>query len=252
MLRRNITALLLSTGLVAFAGCASDTGLHSPFKKETPFVATPVPADFAVIIDENHDTFYARQHIEQVVTSADAMSTTTYTTFRDYNNTVSNKFSQETPLSPVQLQNMWNNVARYNLLTGSRIWINWLSDSDLYRRNSYTVQLRANGQTRSYRFTNGSPGGLKPLLLQTDAVRLPITQNSKTPVVTTAPAAAPEEPAPSMPSTEPASTEATTTAPAPLLPATSQATTEPAPVADTSAIVPTTIPSMQPTTAPSH
>jgi hypothetical protein len=152
------------------------------------------------------------------------MSTTTYTTRRDYNNTISNQFSQETPLSPVQLQNMWNDVSRNNLLTGSRIWINWLSDADLYRRNTYTVQLRANGEMRSYSFTNGSPGALRPLLLQTDAVRLPITQDSKTPVVS----ATTEE----APTTEPATTE-------PLLPPTTEPTTEP------SAVVPATIPGMK-------
>ncbi len=227
------SALLLSAALLALAGCASETGLHAPFHKDAPFIATPVPSDFAVIIDENHDTFYAREHIGQVITAADAMSTTTYTTLRDYNNTVSNKFSQETPLSPVQLQNMWNAVSRYNLLGGSRIWINWLSDSDLYRRNSYTVQLRANGQTRAYHFTNGAPGALGALLLQTDAVRLPITQNSNTQVVS--PTATTEE----SPMT-PATTESTTQ-PA-LLPPTTQ------PDAGPSAVVPTTIPSMTPTT----
>jgi hypothetical protein len=212
MLRRSSSLLVVALALSAAAGCA----LHDPFAKEKPFVATAVPADFAIVIDENHDTYYARQHIRQIVTAADAMSTTTYTTRRDYNNTISNEFSQETPLSPVQLQNMWNDVSRYNLLTGSRIWINWLSDSDLYRRNTYTVQLRANGETRSYRFTNGSPGALRPLLLQTDAVRLPITQDSKTPVVSATPTT---EEAPS--------TQATTE---PLLPPTTAPATEPAAV----------------------
>jgi hypothetical protein len=219
MLRKTLLLPLLT-----LAACSSShSDFHNPFEKEKPFVATVVPADFAVVIDENHDTFYARQHIRQVITAADAMSTTTYTTRRDYNNTVSNEFSQETPLSPVQLQNMWNDVSRYNLLVGSRIWINWLSDTDLYRRNTYTVQLRANGSMRSYRFTNGAPGALRPLLLQTAAVRLPITQDSKTPVITPATEEAP--------STEPASTE-------PLLPPTTEPTTDP------SAISPTTIPSM--------
>jgi hypothetical protein len=107
---------------------------------------------------------------------------------------------------------MWNDVQRDNLLAGSHPWINWLSDSDLYKHNTYTIQLRANGQTRSYRATQGFSGALRPLMLQTDAVRLPITQNSQTPVI-----GAPEAPAP-----EPASTQ-------PLLPAepTSQPTTIP-------------------------
>lgn len=248
MHRRNLPTFLMSAALVALAGCASDTGLHAPFHKDAPFVASPIPADFAVVVDENHDTFYARQHIQQALTAADAMSTTTYTTFRDYNNTISNQFSQETPLSAVQLQNMWNAVSRYNLLGGSRIWINWLSDSDLYRRNTYTVQIRANGQTRSYRFTNGSPGGLKPLLLQTDAVRLPITQNSKTPVIS---ATSAEEPAMTAPATEP--TPQTELLPPTSQPATTQPMTMPAMSSDTapSAVVPTTIPTMAPASAPS-
>jgi hypothetical protein len=221
MLRK--TSLVLP--LLLLAACsASHSDFHNPFEKQKPFIATAVPADFAIVIDENHDTFYARQHIRQIITAGDAMSTTTYTTRRDYNNTISNQFSQETPLSPVQLQNMWNDVSRNNLLTGSRIWINWLSDADLYRRNTYTVQLRANGEMRSYSFTNGSPGALRPLLLQTDAVRLPITQDSKTPVVS----ATTEE----APTTEPATTE-------PLLPPTTEPTTEP------SAVVPATIPGMK-------
>ena len=77
-----------------------------------PFVATPVPADFAIVVDENHDTFYARQHIQQVITAADAMSRTTYTYYRDLNDTIGNRFSQESPLSTAQLQAMWNEVSR--------------------------------------------------------------------------------------------------------------------------------------------
>ncbi len=219
MLRKS--ALLL-TALLPLAACSSNSDFHSPFEKSTSFVATSVPADFAVIIDENHDTYYARQHLKQTITAADAMSTTVYTTFRDLNNTISNQFSQETPLSPVQLQNMWNDVAGPNLLTGSTLWINWLNDTDLYRRNSYTVQIRAEGKTRSYHFTNGAPGDLRPLLLQTDAVRLPITQNSKTTVI--------GQPEPAM--TQPASTESAASQPA---------TTEP---------TTTSMPATQPTTSP--
>ena len=189
MLRK--TALLLSVTL--FAACSAS--------KDKPFVATPVPSDLEIIVDENHDTYYARQHIHQAVTAADAMSQTTYTTYRDYNNTVSDEYSQETPLSAVQLQNMWNDVQRDNLLSGSHSWMNWLSDSDLYKHNTYTVQIRANGQTRSYRTTQSFPPALRPLILQVNAVRLPITQNSRTPVV-----GAPESPA-TEPSTEPATTE---------------------------------------------
>ncbi len=188
MLRK--TVLLLTLPLLAACNA-----------KDKPFVATAVPADFSVVVDENHDTYYARQHIHQAITASDTMSQTTYTTYRDYNNTVSDEYSQETPLSAVQLQNMWNDVQRDNLLSGSHPWINWLSDSDLYKHNTYTVQIRANGRTRSYRATQSFPPALRPLLLQVNAVRLPITQNSQTPVV-----GAPEAPA-TEPSTEPATSE---------------------------------------------
>ncbi|HVX86770.1 MAG TPA: hypothetical protein VH253_18455 [Phycisphaerae bacterium] len=191
MLRK--TALPLT--LLALAACNSTGGLKVPFEKEKPFVATPVPADFAIVVDENHDTYYDRQHIRQAIAATDAMSTTTYTTRRDYNDSISNNFSQETPLSPVQLQNMWNDVARYNLMKGSSLWINWRSNADLYKRNSYTLQIRANGQTRTYSATNGFSGNLRPLMLQVQAVRLPISQNSNTPVITPASQQPPTPPA---------------------------------------------------------
>ncbi|MGN6367260.1 MAG: hypothetical protein ACTHN5_03275 [Phycisphaerae bacterium] len=220
MLRK--ASFLLS--LTLLTACATNGSIKNPFEKEKPFVATAVPADFSIVVDENHDTFYARQHIRQTISASDAMSQTTYTTFRDYNNTVSDQYSQETPLSAVQLQNMWNDVSRDNLLQGSHLWINWLSDADLYKRNTYTVQIRANGQTRSYRAAQSFAPALRPLMLQVNAVRLPITQNSQTRVVGT-----PQSPA-SEPATEPAMDNT-------LLPATAPAT-EPA-------SEPTTIPSMQ-------
>ena len=178
---------------------------------------TSVPGDFAVVVDENHDTYYARQHIHQVVSAVDARSRTQYTTFRDLNNAVSNNFSQETPLSPTQLQNMWNAVTRYDLLNRSTVWVNWLSDSDLYKRDTYTMQIRANGQSRTYRTTNGFAGSLRLLVMQIEAVRLPVSQNSTTPVVpgrreaenesmtpTTGPASQPGELVPVAPMTQPA------------------------------------------------
>jgi hypothetical protein len=198
--------------VLGLAACNSTGGLKVPFTKEKPFVPTAVPADFAVVVDENHDTYYARQHIRQRVSMDDAMSQTTYTTRRDYNNSISNSFSQETPLSPVQLQNMWNDVSRYNLMAGSSLWINWRSDADIYRRNSYTLQIRANGRTRTYTATNGFSGNLRPLILQVEAVRLPITQNSNTrvigqdssPEMTPGPAMPPAGPMPRNPDMSPA------------------------------------------------
>ena len=177
-----LTLPLLALSLT-LAACARNGGLRNPFGKEAPFVASAVPADFAVVVDENHDTFYARQHIQQVIKTDSSMSATTYTTFRDLNNTVSSKFTQDSPLSAVQLQNMWNETASHGLLEGAHTWISWYSDADIYKKDVYTIQIRANGMTRTYRQTNGFGGVLRPLMLQVEAVRLPITQDSKTPIV---------------------------------------------------------------------
>jgi hypothetical protein len=219
---RKAAVLGVAGMLMALAGCTETGKWKVPFTKDSPFVASAAPADFTVVVDENHDTHFARQHIHQVVSAADATSRTRYTTFRDLNNAVSNDFSQETPLSPTQLQNMWNDVARYDLLNRSTVWVNWLSDSDLYKRDTYTMQIRANGQTRTYRTTNGFAGSLRPLVLQIEAVRLPVSQNSTTPVVpgqreaekelmnpATAPSSQPGELMPVPPMTQPATQPST-------------------------------------------
>jgi hypothetical protein len=214
-------ALLAVPALMTLAACSRTGDFKVPFTREAPFVPTAVPADFEVRVDENHDTYYARQHIAQVVSASDAMSTTTYTTFRDYNNSVSNKFSQETPLSPQQLQAMWNEVARYDLLGRSVIWANWFSGADLYKRDAYTLQIRANGRTRVFRQTNGFSGAHRPLVLQLEAVRLPLSQQGGTPVV---PGGTPEP----APETAPAATQP---AELPLIPQT-QPSTAPAPTVE--------------------
>ncbi len=219
MFRRISTAVPFI--LLLLSGCTSSAdwgGLQNPFVKQRSFAATPVPPDFAVIIDENHDTYVNRQHIQQVITAADSMSRTTYTTFRDYNNSISERFTQETPLTAAQIQAMWNDVSRDNLLQGATVWVNWISEADLYKRNVYTVQILANGRTRTYRQTNGFPGSVRPLMLQVNAVRLPMSRDTHTPVVempvppatqppvpATAPASAPSE---TLPATQPASASA--------------------------------------------
>ncbi len=214
MIRKASTFILpvfaLALG-VTLASCGSDGTLKNPFVKEKPFVSTPVPADFAIVIDENHDTFYARQHIQQIITPADAMSRTRYTTYRDLNNVPSNDFTQESPLSPVQLQDMWDAVVRHDLLQKGRPFINWLSEADVYKQDSYTLQVRANGQVQSYYATNGFSGQARPLMLLVEAVRLPITQDSKTKVLGGRPTAPATEPA-SPPATDPASPPATSPA----------------------------------------
>ncbi len=209
MLRRH--AFLLLAPALLIAGCSRSGGPRNPFVEEPPFTPTSVPADFAIVVDENHDTFVTRQHLQQVITAADSQSRTTYTQYRDYNNGISDQFTEQVPLSPSQMQAMWNDASRYDLLNGSTVWINWLAGADLYKRNSYTIQLRANGQTRTFRTTNGFSGPVRQLMFQLQSIRLPISQNANTPVVTAPPVA----PAP------------VATAPAATAPAT-QATTAPA------------------------
>jgi hypothetical protein len=186
--------------VLMLAACSPSGRLENPFAKKPPFVPTPVPADFAIVVDENHDTFYAHQHIQQVITAADAMSRTTYATYRDYSGTVSRRYSQETPLNPQQLQAMWNEIQKNELMLGSTPWINWRSDADMYKRNVYTVQILANGQTKSFRETNGFPAQVRPLMVHIQAVRLPVGQNVRVPVVGGEPQdVGPGEPGPAVP-----------------------------------------------------
>jgi hypothetical protein len=228
-MRRRIAALL-PVGVLLLAACSSNGGgaLKNPFAKKPPFVPSPVPADFAVVVDENHDTFYARQHIQQVITAADAMSRTSYTNYRDYNDSVARRFSQETPLSASQLQAMWNEIVKNEVMDGATPWINWRSDADLYKRNTYTIQVRANGRTRSYRQTNGFSGVVRPVMLLVEAVRLPITQNAGTPVVLPHGVGGPAEPMPPGTASPAASAPAEPPAGAPMLPSIPPAATAPA------------------------
>jgi hypothetical protein len=207
MLRK--IALVLPLFLLCACG-----DFKNPFADDKPYVPTAVPADFAIVVDENHDNFVNRQHIQQVITSADSMSRTTYISYRDFNDAISDRFSQETPLTPSQVQSMWNSVAEKNLMEGSSLWINWLSDTDLHQRNSFIIQIRANGKTRTYRQTNGFSGPVRPLMLLVSAVRLPISRDANTtvigapaaePALATAPASAPA----TAPAAEPAPASAT-------------------------------------------
>jgi len=208
MNRKTMLVGMLCVLAGAVGACTWDGTIRNPLKKETPFTPTAVPTDFAIIVNERHDTYYARTEIEQVVSSSDLMSRTTYTYFRDLNNTVANKFTQETPLNATQLQSMWNEVTKNNLMTGAHPWINFRSDADVYRFNTHVIRIRANGQVKTYRQTNGFSGDVRGLMLQVDAVRLPLSQNATQPRFG-APAVAPVVPVapttePAMPTTEPA------------------------------------------------
>jgi hypothetical protein len=195
MLRR-ITLLL---PFILLSGC---TAQQNPFAAK-PFQPTAVPADFAIVVDENHLSFVNRQHIQQVITAADGISRVTYTRFRDPDGAVTDRFTQESPLTPSQLQAMWNEVCQQNLLGHAASGVNWLSGADLYQENTNTIQIRADGRTSNYRRTNGFPASTRPLMLLAEAVRLPISQGANTPVVGAEPATAPALPAATAPATRP-------------------------------------------------
>jgi hypothetical protein len=189
-------------GLVLMAGCSG----MNPFAKEAPFVATAVPGDFAIVVDENHLTYYNRQHIQQVITAADAKSRTTYTTYRDFGNVVTNRYTQERAVTPTELQEMWDVVASKKLMGKTPLWVNWLSDTDLHQRNSFVVKIQADGQTRTYQEINSVPDNMRPLMLLVSKVRLQEGRSGSVPQVTapeTAPVMVPT------PATEPATEPAT-------------------------------------------
>jgi hypothetical protein len=158
----------VAMGLVLLVGCA---GQQSPFAEKKPFVATPVPPDFAVVLNENVDTYYARQHVHQVVRADDMMSRTTYTTYRDYNNTVADQYTQEAPVTQEQLQGMWNLVRQNDLLKGGWVWKDWSTNASNYRSNQQALEIRADGKQIAYQATNFWPARLRDLALQVEGAR---------------------------------------------------------------------------------
>jgi hypothetical protein len=171
-----VRRLSMLVGLMMLAGC----GGVNPFAKEEAFTPTAVPGDFAIVVDENHLTYYNRQHIQQVITAADAKSRTTYTTYRDFGNTVTERYTQERTVTPEQVQEMWNVVANNELLEKTPLWVNWLSDTDLHQRNSFVVKIQAGGRTRTYQEVDSVPDNVRPLMLLVSKVRL---QEGRTGVV---------------------------------------------------------------------
>ncbi len=202
-----LVAGLALIGLAALASCGE---IRNPFAREEPFVATPVPKDFAIVIEETQDTYYAREDIRQVVSASDMMSRTTYRTYRDFNNGVAERYTLEYPVSATQLQNMWNEVQRYKLMEGATTWYYWQTNADNYRREEHAMQIRANGQVIVYRQLNHWGYKLRDLALQVEAVRLPMMQGSPgTSHVTTQPAEWPPIVPPTRPATQPAMAPAT-------------------------------------------
>ena len=154
------------------AGALSGCQGMNPFAAEKPFVASAVPDDFAIIVDQDFSTYYSRQHMQKVITSLDMTSRAKYWSFRDLNNSVSDSFELSSPLVAEQMQSMWNEVSKNELMTGSSPWMNFLSDADIYRLNRNTVQIRANGRVRVYAATNGYPTKMRGLISDVDAIRL--------------------------------------------------------------------------------
>ncbi len=210
MLRR-VAAITLAA--LCLCTCTPSGKFRNPFVN-TPFVPTAVPVDFVIILDEQHNTYFTRQHIQQVITAADGLSRTTYTTLQEFNNKPAPPYSQTTQLTPNQIQAMWNAVSENELMEGSRLWMNWLSAADTYKENTYTLQIKADKKTNSFRQVNGFPVSVQPLVVLVDAVRLPMSQQSKTPIVEAPVVPAASQPA-SEPATEPATAPATTPATAP-------------------------------------
>ncbi|HVT81240.1 MAG TPA: hypothetical protein VHM90_11340 [Phycisphaerae bacterium] len=205
-----VRRISLFLSCVVLAACSANGDFKNPFVKDRPFAPSAVPADFAIVVDEGHFTYTIRQHVQQVITAADATSRTTYTNYQELNDAVRDRYTTATTLTPSQLQDLWNEVSRKNLMEGSTVWINAKSDADWYKKNEYTIQIHANGRTRTYRQANGFSGSTRDLMLMLQGVRLPSSQGSQTPVVGAEPTTAPA----SEPATIPTSMPATSTAPA--------------------------------------
>lgn len=166
----------LAASMAVLGGC-SHGKLGNPFASK-PFVPTAVPRDFAVVIDQNRATYFARQQIHQVVTASDMLSRTTYTTFSDYRNTVASHYTTVSPVTRSQLQNMWNEVRRHHLLRGAFTWYYWKSSSNRYHQDRMSMQIRANGRERVYHQLNHWDSNKAGLALDCQAVRFPVTQNA--------------------------------------------------------------------------
>lgn len=166
-----LAGLLMVTGMGFVAGCGE---VRAPWAKERVVVQTPVPADFAIVLEENQDTFYSRMHIRQVVTGSDLMSRTTWTTLRDANNAVASEFTTEHPLTEAQVQQMWNEVQRYKLMEGASTWYYWMTFPDSYRREEHTMQIKADGKVQSYKQLNHWGYKFQDLALQVEGVRFSV------------------------------------------------------------------------------
>ena len=158
------------------AGC-SNGQLVNPFAQKV--VPTPVPSDFSVVIDRNVSTYFSRQHIRQVITASDMMSRTTFTNLSDYHNTITSQYTTSVPLNQAQLQHMWNEVCRNQLMRGALTWTSWYGPIDAYQRDSMTLQIRANKMEVIYHQLNHWDADKVGLVLACESVSLPVGQGVK-------------------------------------------------------------------------
>ena len=163
--------LIMATAMGGCGGVVSN-----PFADKR-FIATPYPHDFAIVIDTNSDSYFARTRVHQVIRASVMKSTTVYTTYSDYNNSVTSRYRSVTPLTRMQLQAMWNAVRKAHLLRGAFTWSYWHSRIDRYQRNSMTLQIRAGGLEKSYYQLNHWDNNKLPLILLCESVDLPIGQD---------------------------------------------------------------------------
>lgn len=160
--------------VTAMAGCGGV--VSNPFASKQ-FIATPYPHDFAIVIDTNSDSYFARTRVHQVIRASVMKSTTTYTDYSDYNNSVTSRYRRVTPLTRSQLQAMWNAVRKAHLLRGAFTWSYWHSPIDRYQRKSMTLQIRAGGREKSYYQLNHWDNNKLTLVLLCESVDLPIGQD---------------------------------------------------------------------------
>ncbi len=176
--RTGLLGKLAALGLLAAAlACGLPTGCSKGRWNNlfaAKFVSTPVPRDFAIVIDRNTSTYFARVHVHQLIQAADRTSRTTYTTWSDYHHGIASRYSTTTKLTQAQLQAMWNEVCRHRLMRNAFTWVYWYSPIDRYQRNSMTLQIRANGQERVYHQINHWDNNKLPLIQLCESVNLPI------------------------------------------------------------------------------
>ncbi len=214
---RTLTSVVMVGAGLLVAGCQ---------KHEAPFVPQAVPSDFSILLEERSDSYFVRQEIRQEITASDMMSHTNFTHFRESDNSVARKFPYDAPLNARQLQAMWDEVVKNNLMEGSKTLLYFHTASDNYKREYHYLTIRVGGQAKQYEIGANIQRTVRPLVLLAEAARLPTGQGVTPELIGTTQVVSPnagEGPVP------PPTSEATMPAPSPELP-TTEPTTAPATV----------------------